>query len=314
MAIQQFHFGGFKGMKASNAILEKVVFPIYISKKIDGIRCHVFPQSGAKSCTLKPLANMYIRAEIEKMAQEFFPDDILDGEVLSGDTFQDCQSNVMSRDGTPSFTYHIFDVLRAGTNVFTFKERYEYLHSKIEEVRKKYPFVSLVEVQLIQDLESLEAIYMSFISAGEEGAMLRAPRALYKFGRSTVKEGYLLKLKPNASSEAVITGFTEGTKNLNNATVDALGRLHRSTHKENKVANGTLGTLKVRDKYNSAWEFEIGTGKGLTHMLRQAIWNNQEHYLGKTITYCYQEIGTKDKPRIPRFCGFRSEDDIRCDY
>lgn len=310
----QIYSSGFKGMKASNADTCKIVFPCYISLKIDGIRCHHLPTKGAKTCTLRPVPNEYIRSEIERIMHEYFPEDVIDGEITSGSTFQDCQSSIMSKNGTPEFTYHIFDCIKEGTNVYSFRERYEYLYNKVQIVSKKYPSIKLVQCILVNSMEELLKIYDEYVLAGAEGAMLRAPDAVYKFGRSTVKEGYLLKLKPLKSSEARVVGFVEAMENTNEAYIDALGHTKRAAHAAHKIPKGTLGALQVQDINNELWEFEIGTGIGLTQMLRKEIWDNQEKYLGKIITYKYQAVGIKDKPRIPKFCGFRAEEDLACDY
>ena len=50
---------------------------------------------------------------------------------------------------------------------------------------------------------------------GYEGLMLRAPDGPYKFGRSTVKENTLLKVKNFLDDEAEVIGFKEQTTNTN---------------------------------------------------------------------------------------------------
>ena len=45
------------------------------------------------------------------------------------------------------------------------------------------------------------------LNAGYEGLMLRDPNGIYKFGRSSVKENILLKVKEFMDDEAEIIAF-----------------------------------------------------------------------------------------------------------
>ena len=150
------------------------------------------------------------------------------------------------------------------------------------------------------------------LAAGYEGLMLNAADAAYKFGRSTTKEGALLKLKIFADAEARVVGAEEQLHNNNVAITDALGRTKRSTHKANKTGKGTLGALKVvglNGPYKDA-EFSIGTG--LDDALRAELWNlhGAGALGGRVVKYKYFPSGTKDAPRFPVFLGFRELSDM----
>src|SRR5437899_138139 len=98
---------------------------------------------------------------------------------------------------------------------------------------------------------------------GFEGVMLRKPDGPYKFGRSTVREGYLMKVKRFTQEEAVVVGYEEQETNLNEATKDALGHTKRSSHKAGKRPAGVLGALRVS---NGHGEFSIGTDRKSTRL------------------------------------------------
>jgi DNA ligase-1 len=143
--------------------------------------------------------------------------------------------------------------------------------------------------------------------------MLRTPNSPYKQGRSTLKEGWLLKVKRFKDSEAEIIGFEEQMENTNEKTKDELGHSKRSSHKAGMVGKGTLGKFLVREIGSTPWfgrEFAIGTGEGLTNELRQEIWDNRDKHLGKILTYKYQVHGIKELPRLPISKGFRDERDM----
>jgi DNA ligase-1 len=153
----------------------------------------------------------------------------------------------------------------------------------------------------------VQELYQDFLNEGFEGAIIRSKYGIYKCGRSTLKQGILLKFKRSKDSEAIIVGFIEKEHNLNTAKKDAFGNIKRSSHKAGKVAANTLGALVVKD-VNTGIEFNVGTG--FNDKLRALIWKNRKKYKGEIIKYEYQEEGSKDKPRFPCFLGFRCEDDL----
>jgi DNA ligase-1 len=143
--------------------------------------------------------------------------------------------------------------------------------------------------------------------------MLRKICGRYKQGRSTAKEGILLKLKPFEDSEAIITGFEELQHNENEQFTSELGYSKRSSQQAGLVGGNTLGKFLVtgtQEEHFGGVEFKVGSGLGLTQALRQEIWDNREKYLGKLIKFKYQKIGSIDKPRIPIFLGFRDASDM----
>jgi DNA ligase-1 len=144
------------------------------------------------------------------------------------------------------------------------------------------------------------------LSAGYEGLILRSISGGYKFGRSTVREGIMLKLKRFTDEEAVVVDFEEQMHNGNEATVDNLGRTKRSSHKANKVGKGTLGKLVCEsERYSDL--FRIGTG--FTDAQRQQIWDYRHTYKGKLVKFKHQPYGQKDAPRTPVFLGWRDKRD-----
>lgn len=163
---------------------------------------------------------------------------------------------------------------------------------------------ALSHAQLV-DGEHLESYEECCTKHGYEGVMLRAPEGPYKQGRSTAKEGYLLKLKRFEDAEATIVGFEERMHNANEATKDERGYTKRSSHQENKVGTGTLGALIVRGV--TAFEgIEFNIGTGFDDEQRQDFWANREAMLGETVKFKFFEVGVKDAPRHPVFLGFRS--------
>jgi DNA ligase-1 len=279
--------------------MTKLTFPLLASPKLDGIRC-LLHNGVAFSRSLKPLPNQFIQKELAKLKALHGAD----GELMVGETFQAVTSGVMSRDGEPDFALHVFDRhdQREGE---PFANRLALAERDFAGLGKR---VKLVPHLLVNSIDELRKVVDAHLASGYEGTMIRSLDGPYKNGRSSLREGYLLKLKPFKDDEAIVTGFYEQEENLNEKKTSELGLSKRSSHQANKRGKGTLGGFYV--KHATFGNFNIGTGRGLTAELRQHIWNNQAEHMGKLVKFRYQEAGTKDKPRIPVFLGFRSPDDL----
>lgn len=277
--------------------LAALKFPVLATPKLDGIRCLV-KGGKALSRSFKPIANAHIQALVSKLP------DGLDGELMLRDrtkTFQDVSSAVMSEDGEPDFVYNVFDFVRGDLSL-AYRTRMELL-----EALPVPEFVQKVLPRMILNRSDLNLFEKKVLEQGYEGVMVRSVDGPYKCGRSTVKEGFLLKIKRFKDSEAEILGFVEQMHNANEAKKDELGHTKRSKTKAGLVGAGTLGALKVRD-LKSGVEFEIGTG--FTAEQREIIWMNPLEVEKKIVKYKFQEIGVKDKPRCPVFLGFRDARDL----
>lgn len=268
-------------------------YPVWATPKLDGIRC-VIRNGEALTRSLKPVPNRFIAAKLRGL-----PD--FDGELTCGDNFQQSTSAIMSEDGEPDFTYTIFDIVRPTLGYLDRMALLRHAHKAFADNHLSW----LLPVQCA-DANGLDVVVENHLAAGYEGTMLRSGDGPYKYGRSTEKEGYLLKLKPMEDAEATITGFEEQEHNTNTATRNALGRLERTSHKAGKVGKDTLGLLVVTNKQFG--EFRVGTG--FDDALRAKIWADRGSYVGRTIKFRYQNFGIKDKPRIPVFLGFRDDRDM----
>jgi DNA ligase-1 len=286
-----------------------IKYPVITSPKIDGIRC-VIHEGKALSRNLKPIPNKYIRSVLEKYCS-----DGLDGEIVTYKDgwvrpFNGISSAVMSREGKPDFCFCVFDCFTVGGG---FSDRFKHVNRIIKHLKTRGQTINgsvdYVAHTLVHSVNGLKEAEEDALTLGYEGLMIRAPDGKYKQGRSTTKEGLLLKLKRFEDSEAMILDVLEQQENQNEAAPDELGRSKRTSHKAGKVGKNTLGKFLVKD-LKTGVVFHIGTGKGLTAALRKEIWKNPNRYCNKVIKYQHQKHGTKDKPRLPVFIGFRDEKDM----
>ncbi len=271
-------------------------FPVACTPKLDGIRC-LRVNSSTLSRKFKLIPNLHIQASMANLI------DGLDGELMvPNTTFNNISSAVMSSDGEPNFEYWVFDYVDKGGLAVPYMKRMENLGKLALP-----PFCKKVLPWIANNIDELLNFEQMVLAQGYEGVMTRSLASPYKCGRSTVREGYLLKLKRFKDSEAEVLDFEERMHNANKATLDAFGRTKRSAHKANLIPDDTLGAFVVRD-VTTGLEFRVATG--LDDAFRKKIWGDRERYRGKLIKYKYQEAGMKDLPRFPVFLGFRDPNDM----
>lgn len=279
--------------------LDSVVFPVLASPKLDGIRCLVLNRE-ALSRKFKAIPNDFIRNKLSELCHDNI---VFDGELTVGDTFHSSSSGVMTESGSPDFIYNVFDAISQDLNQ-SFARRYENLKNLVCNINS--PNIRLVEHKLIESCDDLLRYEAECIQKGFEGIMLRKPEGRYKNGRSTLKEGLLLKVKQFSDFEAEIVGFEERLHNANEASLDELGHTKRSSHKDNMVPMNTLGSLILQTQEGIV--FKCGTG--FNDDLRKTIWENKHAYLGLKAKIKSQKAGEKDRPRFPVFLGIRHSDDM----
>jgi len=290
----------FKPTLAVAADFSKIKYPVFASPKLDGIRCSIV-DGKALSRTLKPIPNRHIYGQLSSPKLNGLDGELIVGSPTSKTCYTDSVSNVMAFDKVPDYTFYVFDMFDSPAD-------YSGRLKHITLISGNFaPHIKLLEQTLLTNEDYMLEYEAAKVAEGYEGIILRSPDAPYKFGRSTVNEGYLLKVKRFEDSEAEIVGFEEEMFNGNDAEVNELGRTKRSTAKAGLAGKGTLGAFLVRDVV-SGIEFSIGTG--LTALQRGVFWQRREDYLGKLTKYKFFPVGVKDKPRHPVFLGMRDRADM----
>lgn len=306
-----------KPMKAATYVEGmKLVFPVEVTDKFDGIRCL---KVGGRALTsaFKPIPNDFIRTWIEANCPDGF-----DGEIMVvGREFNDLSGDVRRKDGQPDFRYHVFDYVRGKVGnplgipyIARTQELNAWWETQIINATRHASRVVLELPVTAKNEEELATLEAAALARGREGVMIRSASSPYKCGRSTVNEGYLIKIKRFEDAEAVCIGVEEMLENQNVAGEDAFGRTKRSKHAENMVPKGTMGKLVC--KTPAGVVFEIGTG--FTARQRDKIWSEfmlaqipgSVTPIGRLVKYKHQPHGAKDKPRCPVFLGFREVWDL----
>jgi DNA ligase 1 len=273
--------------------LDEIPLPTLATPKVDGMRAIVL-DGEVLTRSFKRLQNFHIRKHLAGLPNG------TDGEIVCG-SFSATQSACMRREGEPWFRYYVFDVaspepyyIRSSTGLPPPSDWLQPLYS--------CPCSTLHEL----------TVYVhECLQAGYEGVVCRRPDSAYYCGRSPD----VFKWKPLLDGEAIVLGTDEAMRNDNPQVPGAFGRMRRPGGyggPGGKSPKGTLGSLRVKDVRTSV-EFSIGTGRGLTKEVRQRLWDERHTLVGLLVTYSYQEMGSRGRPRFPRLKGFRSLDDMDSD-
>lgn len=280
--------------------ISKLSYPVYVSAKADGIRVTIH-NGVVMSRTMKPIPSKAVQEKFGKPELNGYDGELIYGNMFADNVFNVTTSFCMSQEVPEGMTQE---------NIFLYAfDKFDEDAGFIDRYRtlaESDPGVILLHQHLVRSEQELLAIEENYLELGAEGVMVRSPNGKYKQGRSTLKEGILLKIKRFLDEEVRIIGFEEKMHNANEATTNELGYTERSSHKESLIPCNTLGALVV---FSDKWgEFRIGTG--FNDAQRKEIWENREEYLDKLVKFKYFAVGVKDKPRFPVYLGMRADWDV----
>jgi len=228
-------------------------------------------------------------------------------------------------EGQPFILWWAFDYITEQTKDLPYWKRWECLSTRVNDLRNyggaPHPaqHLRVVPSVLCHTLNELLAFDQKCLDMGFEGTIIRDPEGKHKQGRSTVREGGLLRIKRFIDAEIVVTEILEGEMNGNDAQLNELGLQFRSSHQENMVPNGMVGAMMGRlladVVSNGTTLFKVGeivkVGAGrMLHEDRVKFFNNPELLLEQIVKFKMFPHGVKDKPRFPTFQSLRSPTDM----
>jgi DNA ligase-1 len=308
-----------KPLLAEDYVESKLVFPLGVQPKIDGVR-GLTTEGHLTGRSLKKHKNKYTTAfySIPEYAH-------LDGELAANDERHPnlCRltsSALSTIKGEPFTLWHVFDCLRKEILHAPYVERYKYLEQYVhyEQSQGRCMHAKTVPMKIVSSLEELNAADTEYLELGYEGTIIRGLQANHKEGRSTVLQGQLLRIKQFIEAEALVVAIEEGDVNENVAQTNELGRTFRSSHQDNKVPNGMVGNLQCRlikdivyeGKVLFAADTIITVSPGnMDHKMRKHYFENQGEIVQHVIKFKFFPKGIKDKPRFPTYVCHRSAED-----
>jgi len=284
----------FKCMLAKGLDVKKIKFPVIIELKLDGVRCIARCKDG--ECTLvtregRSLNFPNIEREVLRLAgtEEL----TFDGELItesrtgiSGIVNKNLKGT-SAKDIDLSINYVMFDVLP--TETFDNHGKSDTQEERTLELQKRFADFNPQRLKIVQstkvvDMGALTTINSLYISKGEEGSIVKNPKALYKFGRSDAWQ----KMKQENSTSLTVTGVTKG-KGKREGMIGAL------------ICETSDGLLSV----------EVGSGMS-DEEIKQFT---EDTPIGKIVEVHYNVlISSKSKDTLSLFLPrFKSGDIIRAD-
>lgn len=301
--------------ESAHNFFDELVFPLYASPKLDGIRC-VVRDGQAQTRSLNAVANGYVRDILSNAALSGLDGELIVGSPNAENCYNATQCVLGNRVPEPAFTFYVFDDFSEPSLVY--EERIQKAYARVRAL-EHVGFRTTVAYWTAEPMESIDtliAFEAKCLEMGYEGVILRSALGAYKYGRSTRKQQAMLKLKRFQDFEFEVTGFEELMRNGNEDVRDNLGHAKRSSAQAGLVPGGTLGVIVGKITDPGATKFEIGTPvrlgmfKGLTSDDKLEIWNNQAAYLGRIGKASCFAVGAVDLPRHAKFIGWRDKEDM----
>jgi len=289
----------------------KLVFPLWVQPKIDGVR--------ALNLTGR-LTGRSLKEHKNRHVTQMYSHPLLvgfDGEMTAESSTHPalCRlttSALNTIDGYPWTLWGLFDYVTEQTIGMPYERRYESMLLQMTIVAAQEPALwsnlRTVPFREARNLDDIEEFDAANIAQGFEGSILRNPAGKYKSGRCTARECNLLRIKRFEEEEAIVTALVEGETNTNEATVNELGQTERSTHHANMIPNGMVGSLLCKD-IKTGQDITVAAGC-MSHAERLHYMAHPSDIVGKVVKYKRFSHGTKDKPRFPTFQSLRAESDM----
>lgn len=310
-----------KPQLANDANLDAIIYPCIVQPKIDGVRAlNINGMLTGRS--LKPFEGFGITEYWSK--PEFKH---LDGEMTLGpnpaspDRLCSLTTGAMGAfkgvTEMPDIYWHVFDWL-AEPNL-PYIQRYWKLKAYVEDL--KHPRVKLVPMYQAYIRPDLDALIADFFELGYEGAIIRNPNSPAKEGRPGKKAQELVRVKPWADTEMLVTGITEGNENTNEATTNELGRSERSSAQGGMVPNGRVGSIQgtlladcfspINGKLLFPKGLPVTVSKGsMSHEEARDYFLNPSKIVGHIVKFSHMTHGVKDLPRMGGYVSHRLKEDM----
>lgn len=168
---------------------------------------------------------------------------------------------------------------------------------------KHFTFLGSLEVN---DIDLLEEEFNNALEAGFEGLVLTHKDHKYKYGRNSLKQGTILKMKNDSEEyDGVIVEVLEGTIAKEGAERQEanFGKTTTSRKKKDRVGSNKAKGFLIQ--YEGKGEFIVGL-QGFDDEDKKELLNNKESYIGRHFKYKAMEP-VKDFPRHAYFKCWRDE-------
>jgi DNA ligase-1 len=284
--------------------IKTLKYPLLASYKLDGIRC-IFKDGQMYTRALKQFPNVQLRKRFEHLARlSKEKDTILDGELLAKSlTFNELSglTRQLDKELPEDLNFYCFDAIHNKDFHMGFQTRTTFLGTMNN---RGCIYMKILPQLLIDSSIGITILYEEALAWGCDGLILRDPNGRYKFGRGTLKEGLIYKIKPFKTFDAKIIGVTQSTEVREGAEkkINELGMSVTSKKKADRILINKACAFEVIYK-NRLLQVVIA----MTDEEKEEVWKHKEKYIGRWIEYKGMLVGSKDLPRHPVFIRFRDD-------
>ena len=284
---------------------------LIVMTKYDGVRCLV-KDSVVLGKSLLPIINNNIQKLYGNKLYEGKEFEIIVTRNNNYDPVTCCNETVSFTNSEDSLVEHRCVLIDSFKNSnMKFEDRLEILTIFANEYCGMF---MVPDHMYITSMEQLLAYEEDILTKDNEAIIIRNPYLEYKEGMSS-REGELLRLKRHISEEAIIEDIFPAQTNNNEAKLNLLGNIERSSHKAGKIDKEEVGKLLCRTvkDIRDPWSGRLISLKGslcvvapgnMTKEDKIRLWIERENIKGKMIKFKSFPKGTKNKPRFATFQYF----------
>lgn len=189
-----------------------------------------------------------------------------------------------------------------------FEERMLEIHKRLFEYQDNMlnSYCMVIAMYQSQTFECIKNTYEKALETGWEGLVLTHKDHEYKFGRNSIKQGTILKMKDDSIEyDGVILDVEEASKSKEGTEVtrNELGGSVRSQKKEDREPSGLAKGFVV--EFEGKGTFTVGL-RGFDNEAKRELLKNKEEYIGRHFKYTAM-APVKDFPRHAYFDTWRDE-------
>ena len=202
--------------------------------------------------------------------------------------------------------FWLFDgIILDRPDLIRFEDRMNEIVLRLSKCDLRDMYITLPTEIEINTIESLSTIYEEALRSEWEGLVLTHKDHEYKYGRNSLKQGTLLKMKDDKLEyDGIILDVVEGTeiKEGVERSTNELGRSVTSKKKEDRILSGLAKGFVV--KFNGG-TFPVGLN-GFDNEAKKELLQNKHKYIGRHFKYTGM-CPVKDFPRHAYFDCWRDE-------
>lgn len=204
-----------------------------------------------------------------------------------------------------NFKFWLFDgIVLDRLDLVGFNDRMLEIHKRLLRYNLDSLYIELFDSTSVESYDELDYLYKTALSSGWEGLVLTHKDHEYKFGRNSLNQGTLLKMKDDAIEyDGVILDIPEGT-NIKEDVERGINELGRSTTSQKKADREPSGKAKgFTIQFEDIGTFDVGL-RGFDDEAKRELLENKENYIGRHFKYKAM-APVKDYPRHAYFDTWR---------